>query len=608
MITGTNSNPAQSFPNRIAHYRIVRKLGQGGMSIVYEGFDERLKRPVAIKILHPFLAEKLEYRSRFLREAEAVARLTHPHIVQIFDVSSSDSQQQLYIVTELLVGETLKDFAGRVRLVDVPELSAMIIWEIAGALDHAHKRGIIHRDIKPENIMICRDGQTKLMDFGIASVGSEESITQSGTLLGSLAHLSPEVIKGQKASFSSDIFSLTTVFFWLLADELPFIESSPHALLKSIVDTQPKQIQSLSAYVSDDLASVVERGMKKDPADRFASALELCEAIETALKKYGVVIDVKQMHLVLNDPQKQLLTFRNIITEQIEKQCEIYKQQKKDALALALECRLEAIPAKIAQSRPKKLKLRAVLMVLFVITTMIFGAIWAAFRVKLNDVSEEEAFKMSQIEHVTKEPLDGYHLIQASPPIAAKEEVDSQENIGKATAKPAIFRTVEIVVWPFATINLDGNVVARDTKSIVLKLEAGTHKLIFTHTYAATVEKILKIGEGRAPIEVRISLDKSKPAFLVVKSDIDGDVAVDGNYKGTAKKSITQPIIIPMPDKSHAQVKEVIVSQENFEPLLLKTEFIAGQTKEIEVKLKLLSKGQAKGSSYRGQVPRYNEN
>ncbi|HXW59995.1 MAG TPA: serine/threonine-protein kinase, partial [Myxococcota bacterium] len=162
---------------KIAHYRIVRMLGQGGMSIVYEALDEKLKRPVAIKVLHPFLAEGVEYRLRFLREAEAVARLTHPNIVQIFDVANSDSSEHLYIVTELLFGETLKDYVTRVKLVELPELSAMIIWQMAQALEHAHQKGIIHRDIKPENIMVLKDGQLKLMDFGIASLGSEESLT-----------------------------------------------------------------------------------------------------------------------------------------------------------------------------------------------------------------------------------------------------------------------------------------------------------------------------------------------------------------------------------------------------------------------------------------------
>jgi len=167
-----SSNPLPNL-GKNCHYRIIRKIGQGGMSVVYEAFDERLKRSVALKLLHPFLAQTAEYKTRFLREAQAVARLTHPNILQIYDVSSGD---QLYLVTELLSGGTLSEKAQHLNFIELPELGAMIIAQVAKALEHAHSRGIIHRDIKPENIMITNDGQLKLMDFGIASIGSDESL------------------------------------------------------------------------------------------------------------------------------------------------------------------------------------------------------------------------------------------------------------------------------------------------------------------------------------------------------------------------------------------------------------------------------------------------
>lgn len=592
MTEGLHSPIPQSFPERIAHYRIVRKLGQGGMSIVYEGFDERLKRPVAVKILHPFLAERTEYRTRFLREAEAVARLTHQNIVQIFDVSSSESHQQLYIVTELLVGETLRDFFNRTKFVDMPELSAMIIWEMVGALEHAHKRGIIHRDIKPENIMICKDGQIKLMDFGIASIGSEESLTQSGTLMGSLAHLSPEVIKAQKATFASDIYSLTTVFYWLLSDEMPFNGDSPHALLKAIVDVEAKKIQTLSPFISDDLALVVEKGMKKNPAQRFSSAHEMGEAIEKALAALGVLIDIKQLHLALKDPGEGLAPFKTTITEQMKQKLIQYQQQKRDGDALTLECRLAAIPLpkKARGASSQKLPKLVALIALPVVATLVVFAWWKTrdtheilnHPVDAESVLEEQALPPpNDIPPSNEEP---------EPKKAVVEEKPVEPQVPSSPKAP-VFRTVEVVVWPFANINVDGSLMATDAKSVMLRLELGTHKLTFTHPYAATVEKVVKVVEGQNPIEIRISLDKSKPAFLVVKSDIDCDVAIDGSYRGSSRKSLSRPIVIPMPDKSHAQTREVIVSHDNFEPYILETEFVAGQTKEIDVALKPISKG-----------------
>ncbi len=228
----------------IAHYRIVRTIGSGGMSMVFEAFDERLKRSVALKMLHPFLAASPEYRERFFREAQAVARLAHPNIVQIFDVShNAHDQSQLYIVTELLVGHTLRDLADVIDFVRLPELAALIIWQVLNALEHAHQNGIVHRDVKPENIMVCNNGQIKLMDFGIASVMGEKSLTQSGTLMGSFAHLSPEIIKGQGATAASDIFSIATVFYWLVSKKLPFDRDTPHALLKAIVEIKEETFQ-----------------------------------------------------------------------------------------------------------------------------------------------------------------------------------------------------------------------------------------------------------------------------------------------------------------------------------------------------------------------------
>ncbi len=591
MTTGTDSNISQSHPIRIAHYRIVRKLGQGGMSIVYEGFDERLKRPVALKILHPFLAERFEYRTRFLREAEAVARLTNPNIVQIFDVSHSESDQ-LYIVTELLVGETLRDFFNRFQFIDAPELSALIIWEIAGALEHAHKRGIIHRDIKPENIMICRDGQIKLMDFGIASIGSEESLTQSGTLMGSLAHLSPEVIKGQKATYASDIFSLTTVFYWLLSDRLPFQGDSPHAVLKAIVDVDAKKIQTLSPFVSDDLAMVVEKGMKKNPEARFSSAQAMCEAIEHSLSMLGVSIDIKQLHVVLRDPDEKLNHWKIAIFEHMKQKLVVYQQEKQDAHAMALECRLGAItPPKPASLPPRKRRaeLFAATSVIISLALGVFAYSWWITRNQPIDASlPVEVNILPEVLASDQAPQE----TDPPPPPLEEEKVEALEVVAP-TPKAPVFRSVEVVVWPFATISVDGRQVATDAKSVVLKLEVGTHKLTFSHAYAATVEKVLKVKEGQTPIEVHVALDKSKPAFLVVKSNIDSDVAVDGSYRGGSRKSLTKPIVIPMPDKSHAISKEVIISQDNYVPFIVETEFVAGQTKEIEVSLKPIAKANA---------------
>ncbi|HZI05251.1 MAG TPA: serine/threonine-protein kinase, partial [Archangium sp.] len=169
----------------IGRYRILEELGSGGMSVVYKGLDTALDREVAVKVLHPHLANKSESRRRLAREAKAVARLHHPNILEVFDFSA-EGAQDAFLVTEYVRGRTLKEYVDELGRLELPELAAMILHEIAAALAHAHESGVIHRDLKPENVMVREDGVLKLMDFGIAKLlDIEERMTVTGALVGS---------------------------------------------------------------------------------------------------------------------------------------------------------------------------------------------------------------------------------------------------------------------------------------------------------------------------------------------------------------------------------------------------------------------------------------
>ena len=215
----------------LLHYRVLEAIGQGGMSVVYKGRDEHLARDVAIKVLHPFLREKVECRTRLAREARAVARLEHPNIVKVFDFSGDrptldekpgsnnddirHMPQEGFIVCELVKGPTLKRHAEKCTMWRCPEVGALVVWQLALALQHAHDNGVVHRDLKPENVMVRDDGVLKLMDFGIAQIADQSGLTVTGTLLGSPAHMAPECIDGLPADERSDLFSLGTVLYWL---------------------------------------------------------------------------------------------------------------------------------------------------------------------------------------------------------------------------------------------------------------------------------------------------------------------------------------------------------------------------------------------------------
>ncbi len=559
-------------------YRLIKILGQGGMSIVYEAFDERLKRHVALKLLHPFLAQSAEYKARFLREAEAAARLAHPNIVQIFDLCYD---KELYIITELLTC-TLKEQAERINFFELPELSAMIIYQLAQALHHAHSKGIIHRDIKPENIMLSHEGHLKVMDFGIAAMSGHENLTQSNTLLGSLAHLAPEVINNKPASIQSDIYSLTTVFYWLVTNNMPFCGDSPHALLKAIVDAKPKKVQQLSPYASDSLAHIIERGMHPDPAKRFKCANELALALKEALSEMGIAFDLAKLCSLLQKPEKEFENFKLYIFSSIKKQINLYQKNQKHTLALVLTCRIQDIPDNLFNK--KKLFFRY-----FSIIISIFILIITAYIIntKNNNIPDQDLLSLEYKYSENNKESEVYESSLELAPITPFRGSDlPKSELSNTKSNPALTRQELIItIWPFANIIVDGELVASDVKRHVLNLEEGLHRLKFTHNYAATVEKIIDIKAHKKALKINISMHKSKPAFLIAKINPEADIAINGIFKGSSARSIIEPILVPLPDKSHALKAEVIIKREGFEPLIMPLIFVAGQTQKISFNL-----------------------
>jgi serine/threonine-protein kinase len=287
-------------------YRIVEQVGHGGMAVVFRGVDESLEREVAVKLLHPHLAERVEHRRRLAREAKAVARLRHPNILEIFDFSGEDSPEA-FIITELIKGRTLKAFATE-HPFSPPELAAACVYELAGALAHAHDQGIIHRDLKPENVMIQEAGNepaVKLMDFGIAQIiDRDDRMTVTGSLMGSPAHMGPEIINGEEADARSDIFSLGTILYWLVTGSLPFEGASPGALLKKILEGEFTDPRALKPDVSDSLARVIADALARERAQRIPSAKELQSRLQAVLSESGIDRPHEVLTSFLKHPQQ----------------------------------------------------------------------------------------------------------------------------------------------------------------------------------------------------------------------------------------------------------------------------------------------------------------
>ncbi len=253
-------------------YEIVEILGEGGMAFVYKARDKQLQRYVAIKTLKPNYVNQEKFVDRFRREAQTAANLNHPNIVQIFDWGIDDEP---YFVMEYIEGNTLTSIISGNRTVGLNDI-LYIGSQVANGLKEAHKRGLVHRDIKPGNIMITPDGKVKVTDFGIVSLQNEESdITKTGAVLGTASYISPEQAQGKPVSFESDLYSLGTVLYELIAGKPPFTGESPIATATKHLTDKPEKLSNFRKDIPKALENAILKLLEKRPSDRFKSAEDL---------------------------------------------------------------------------------------------------------------------------------------------------------------------------------------------------------------------------------------------------------------------------------------------------------------------------------------------
>jgi len=261
-------------------YRLDEQVGIGGMARVYRAFDTLLERQVAVKTLNREVASDSDPLERFRREARAVARLSHPHIVTVIDAGEDDGTP--YIVFEYIEGETLKQRIRRLGKLDVPEAVAYAI-ELARALGAAHEAGIVHRDVKPQNVMIDGDGRALITDFGIARTLAEEGLTVDGRVLGTTDYVSPEQALGKPVTGQSDIYALGVVLFEMLTGEVPFSAENQVAVAMKHVREELPDVQQRRPEVSAGLAAVIDRATAKDVRRRYPDAAAMIDDLAEAL-------------------------------------------------------------------------------------------------------------------------------------------------------------------------------------------------------------------------------------------------------------------------------------------------------------------------------------
>ncbi|NPV71684.1 MAG: Stk1 family PASTA domain-containing Ser/Thr kinase [Firmicutes bacterium] len=282
-------------------YEILEKVGGGGMAVVYKAYDKYLNRSVAVKVLRSQYASDEDFVRRFKREAQAAASLSHPNIVNIFDVGEIDDTY--YIVMEYVEGSTLKQVINsKGRLAPVQALR--IAHQICEGLEHAHRRHVIHRDIKPQNILIARDGRAKVTDFGIARAATASTVTHTGTVIGSVHYFSPEQARGGFTGERSDVYSLGVVMYEMVTGKVPFQGDSPISIALKHMHEEIEPVKKVTPDVPDKVALIISRALRKSQSDRYQTASDMLRDIREAMASMGESAIAVTADTGLTDPEE----------------------------------------------------------------------------------------------------------------------------------------------------------------------------------------------------------------------------------------------------------------------------------------------------------------
>lgn len=266
-------------------YRQLKKIGEGGMGIVYHAWDPAVDRPVAIKSVRISsegnAAERAEFRERLLREGRAAGSLSHPNIVTIYNLEFLQETGQAYIVMEFVEGENLDGWLCAAEP-PAPHVVLDIIRQSASALDYAHAKGVVHRDVKPSNILIRNDGVVKLVDFGLAKLAAASKLTRTGSALGTPHYMSAEQIKGEDVGPRSDQYSLAVCAYQMMTGTRPFVADTIHSLFNRIMNAAPVPPEHLNSTLGTEIGRVLTRALSKVPQERHENCMEFARSLERA--------------------------------------------------------------------------------------------------------------------------------------------------------------------------------------------------------------------------------------------------------------------------------------------------------------------------------------
>ena len=550
----------------LGRYRLEEQVGQGGMAVVWRGWDTQLRRTVAVKILHAHLHAREDIRRRFDREAHAVARLHHPYILDVYDFSGPQAQPS-YLVTEFIRGHTLRVFAEE-HPFDPPELAAACLLPIAEALQHAHAAGVVHRDLKPENIMVRDDGVVKLTDFGIAALlDPDEKFTVTGSILGSPAHLAPETIEGKPVDPRADLFSFGTILYWLSCGKLPYQGASPAALLRSILEGTRLDPRTVRPSIGDAQAKIISRCLENDPARRYQSAAEVKLELEQLLRDAGIDEPVRELAAFVRAPEAHAANVRARVVSRSLSAGEEHLAHKRTSAALAAFGRALALEPQNAQAkgrvdrirrRDRLLKLARGTIVGLVSVAVLVAAGWELYRATQREYARAEAERVAQERlALEKSARENAAARSGAKPVTPPptEQVATSSPPPLATAPPARRppppppkppELLDVKLHPRygAQVTVDGRDLGNES-IFELKLSPGPHRVTVRHPCCADANQVVTVTKSQ-PIH-KLDYGLPYPArFEVVNAPADARVLVDGVLVGTASDprpyAMTKPV------------------------------------------------------------------
>jgi serine/threonine-protein kinase len=568
------SAPTRSLPV-IAKYDVLEEIGHGGMATVYRAMDTRLAREVAVKVIHPHLRDSAEVAHRFVVEAQAVAKLRHTNIVEVFDVSA-DGDAEKYLVVELVRGSTLRQLLKE-RAPLPPEIAAVIAVDILAALAHAHAEGVVHRDVKPENVLIEHrpprsDGDTppptsgdaptrvrvKLTDFGIAKLLDAQGVTSTGQVLGSPAHMAPEQIEGGAVDARADVFGLGVLLYEAMVGHLPFEGQNPAQVLRRVLDGLYPSAELERPTIGKRLSVILDRALAHEPTDRFESAVAMRDALLAELRRVGIDAPTRELESWFDDPAGYT---QDHARRTIDKLCALAQVARKEdrtldaaadynrALAYAPnDPQLLRIVAGMQRAAARKRMLRRAIP-LAAATVLAMGlAYWVTELIKHRPHPQPIASNVPTARLSADPPTSASAVLTASATVTATTSARIAATAPTQTGAVAkVERTFTLTLAPSngVMVAVDNDEPLSKSTGDTLVLNEHEHTLHFTCAADFCDPQARVIPKGTRDEPLTMALHVKEATIIVVDADPNAKLAIE-EYPNVEVK-VGQPVSVVVP-------------------------------------------------------------